>query len=138
VTYAGDVDPVRAYQALTDGSGAVLVDVRTRAELAYVGFPDLSGIGRRLIAIEWQHFPTGAGNPSFLDDLERHGIDRESPVYFICRSGARSRSAAMAATAAGFTAAFNVAHGFEGPIDATGHRGTVAGWKADGLPWRQS
>jgi len=38
---------------------------------------------------------------------------------------------------AGFPRAFNVADGFEGPVDQEGHRGTVAGWKADGLPWRQ-
>ena len=45
--------------------------------------------------------------------------------------------AAQAAQAAGFPHAFNVADGFEGPVDAACHRGTVAGWKAEGLPWRQ-
>ena len=27
--------------------------------------------------------------------------------------------------------------GFEGAVDPEGHRGTTAGWKASGLPWRQ-
>jgi adenylosuccinate synthase len=45
--------------------------------------------------------------------------------------------AGQAAQAAVTPHAFNVADGFEGPVDAEGHRGTVAGWKAEGLPWRQ-
>jgi len=47
-------------------------------------------------------------------------------------------AAAEAARAAGFPRVFNVADGFEGPPDAQGHRGGVAGWKAEGLPWRQN
>jgi rhodanese-related sulfurtransferase len=38
---------------------------------------------------------------------------------------------------AGYTT-YNVANGFEGQIDAAGHRGTLNGWKAEDLPWRQS
>ena len=49
----------------------------------------------------------------------------------------RSLAAAQAARAAGFANVYNVADGFEGPINADGHRGQAAGWKADGLPWRQ-
>jgi hypothetical protein len=37
----------------------------------------------------------------------------------------------------GFRACHNVAHGFEGPLDAEGHRGTTSGWKHAGLPWAQ-
>lgn len=137
VTYAGDVSPVEAYRVLTDDPDAVLIDVRTRAELVYVGHPDLSAIGKRLAAVEW---PTGGGASAadFTVQLDRLGIDTGAPVYFICRSGSRSRFAAMAATAAGYERAHNVAHGFEGPPDSLGHRGTSAGWKVDGLPWRQT
>jgi len=138
MSYAGDLGPEEAYEALVQDPEARLVDVRTRAELAYVGYPDLSTIGKRLIAVEWQQFPDGTQNPYFLAELEQHDLDREAPVYFICRSGARSRFAAMAATAAGFAKAYNVADGFEGPVDGTGHRGSSQGWKAVGLPWRQS
>jgi rhodanese-related sulfurtransferase len=138
MTYAGDVSPEDAFSALMDDPDAVLVDVRTRPELAYVGFPDLAGIGKRLVAVEWQQFPTGAQNPRFLEELAAHGVRPDQSVYFICRSGARSRFAAELATASGFAEAYNVAGGFEGPPDATGHRGTTAGWKAEGLPWRQT
>jgi rhodanese-related sulfurtransferase len=60
------------------------------------------------------------------------------PVAFLCRSGVRSVAAAELVTAAGFARAYNVAEGFEGPVDGAGHRGGAAGWKAAGLPWRQS
>jgi rhodanese-related sulfurtransferase len=56
----------------------------------------------------------------------------------ICRSGARSAAAAAALTGAGYRNAWNVAQGFEGDRDDEGHRGTVGGWKAVGLPWVQS
>jgi rhodanese-related sulfurtransferase len=138
MSYAGDVDPATTYAALVEDPTSVLVDVRTNAELAYVGHPELSTIGKSLIAIEWQQFPTGAQNDRFVEQLDSHGIDRDAPIYFICRSGARSRFAAMVATSVGYGRAYNVAHGFEGPPDAHGHRGSVAGWKASGLPWRQS
>ena len=44
--------------------------------------------------------------------------------------------AAEAATAAGIGPSYNVLDGFEGGLDAEGHRGAV-GWRALGLPWRQ-
>ena len=138
MTYAGDLDPVDTYRLLEKDPDAVLVDVRTRAEWAYVGLPDLGALGRGVVRVEWESFPDHAPNPGFLDDLRRAGVRPDVPVAFICRSGVRSRSAAQAATAAGYTAAYNVADGFEGRPDADGHRGTTSGWKAAGLPWRQS
>jgi rhodanese-related sulfurtransferase len=83
---------------------------------------------------------TPAGpNPRVVDRLVEAGLTpgEERPVVFLCRSGQRSISAARAATAAGFGPAFNVLEGFEGPLDAEGHRGS-SGWRALGLPWVQS
>jgi len=135
-TYAGDVDPADSYAALQASADAVLVDVRTAAEWSYVGLPDLSQIGKRVIPIEWQRFPDGTHNGSFLEQLRHAGVADGMPIYFLCRSGVRSAAAAKAATEAGLGPAYNVADGFEGPLDRDGHR-TVAGWKAAGLPWRQ-
>ncbi|MBS0242596.1 MAG: rhodanese-like domain-containing protein, partial [Proteobacteria bacterium] len=61
----------------------------------------------------------------------------ESELYFICRSGARSQRAAEAMLKAGYQRCFNVADGFEGPLDGERHRGRSGGWKARGLPWEQ-
>lgn len=140
--YHGDVTPEEAWQMLTSEPGAALVDVRTTAEWSYVGLPDLSSIGAPLLRVEWQRFPTGQVNPEFvetLDDaLQAKDTGRDAPIYFICRSGARSASAAAATTAAGYSRCYNVASGFEGPRDEKGHRGKVEGWKAANLPWVQS
>lgn len=136
MTYAGDVTPQDAYAAVTGPNGGVLVDVRTRAEWAYVGTPVLPADSAPLLLIEWQSFPDGTPNPHFVDDLRAAGVQEGRPLYFLCRSGARSQAAAVAATAAGLGPAHNVLDGFEGPHDAAGHR-TVSGWKNVGLPWKQ-
>jgi rhodanese-related sulfurtransferase len=134
--YAGDVKPSDAYAALQSEPDAVLVDVRTSAEWNYVGHPDLAQIGKRVIFLEWQRFPDGALNEGFVRELKEAGVGEGLPVYFLCRSGARSASAAAAATAAGLGPAYNVSEGFEGQVGQDGHR-NVNGWKVGGLPWRQ-
>ena len=136
MTYAGDVTPQQAWSALRDEPDAVLVDVRTSAEWAYVGLPDLSPIGKEVVRIEWQRFPDGAVNDSFTADLQAAGVGKQQPVYFICRSGVRSVAAAELATQEGWAVSRNVLEGFEGPHDADHHR-TVSGWKVAGLPWVQ-
>lgn len=132
-----DVGPMETWRILTEDPQAALVDVRTDAEWNFVGLPDLSSIGKEPVLIPWQLYPTMQMNTHFADHLHKAGLTPLHRIYFICRSGARSLAAAQAARAVGFPHAFNVADGFEGPVDPAGHRGTVAGWKADGLPWRQ-
>jgi rhodanese-related sulfurtransferase len=135
--YAGDVSPQQAYDAIKRDSKAALIDVRTQAEWSFVGLPDLRAAGRQPVLVEWQTYPSMARNPDFAADVARAGIAKGQPLYFICRSGARSRSAAIAMTAEGYGPCYNVAGGFEGNRDPDGHRGTVEGWKAAGCPWRQ-
>jgi len=132
-----NLTPQQAYQTLLEDPSARLIDVRTDAEWAFVGLPDLSDAGKQVVLIPWQLFPSMKLNEQFVEQLEAEGVSREDKLFFICRSGARSAHAALAVEAAGFTSADNVADGFEGPVDREGHRGRLAGWKADGLPWRQ-
>lgn len=132
-----DVEPGKAWEALKASPEAQLCDVRTDAEWNFVGIPDLHEIGRETVLIPWQLYPTMQRNGGFVEHLREAGLTPETPIYFICRSGARSMAAAEAAAAAGFAKVYNVADGFEGPLDAEGHRGQVGGWKAEGLPWRQ-
>lgn len=140
--YKGDVTPTEAWDALSSEPGAVLVDVRTAAEWNYVGVPDLSATGAPLLKIEWQNFPSGAVDPRFAEkldaELKKQGTPLDAPLFFICRSGQRSASAAAAMMSAGYSRCYNVAGGFEGPRDGSGHRGTSEGWKAAKLPWIQS
>lgn len=135
--YAGDIGVEETWKILQEDPKAVLVDVRTDAEWNYVGIPDLSTADKKPVLLPWQLFPTMQVNGAFLEQLEQTGADKDAPVLFLCRSGVRSQAAAIAATGAGYAKAYNVAHGFEGPHDDTKHRGSVAGWKAAGLPWVQ-
>jgi rhodanese-related sulfurtransferase len=137
--YAGDLSPKEAWELLEREKNAVLIDCRSAAEWSFVGIPDLAKLGKRPALIPWQEF-TGAGmaaNPGFVEQAKRAGVPQDAPVVIICRSGGRSRAAAIALTAAGFRTCFNLAGGFEGPHDAAQHRGHSAGWKASGLPWTQ-
>jgi rhodanese-related sulfurtransferase len=136
-SYAGDISPQATWAALEADPSAVLIDVRTKAEWNYVGLPDLSQLGRKVLLIEWQTWPDGSRNLDFVEQVTAAGVGPANPTYLLCRSGARSRSAAQLLTLHGWTSAFNIADGFEGPHDLTQHRGTVAGWKHDGLPWTQ-
>ena len=129
LSYAGAVTPAEA-QAMMK-AGAKLVDVRTKPELQYVG--SIPGAA----AVEWQTWPGGKPNPQFLEQLAAVA-PKDTPVMFLCRSGARSHAAAEAATKAGWKEAYNILEGFEGDKDANGHRNTVGGWRKAGLPWMQS
>ena len=140
--YAGDVGARAAWDELGRNPVATLIDVRTRAEWAYVGVPVLAEIGKQTALVEWDEFPTGQLVPDFAGrlkmELEKRSLGADAPLYFICRSGNRSRHAAIAATAAGYERCFNVEFGFEGRLGPEKHRGTAGSWKAEGLPWVQS
>ncbi|HVZ06321.1 rhodanese-like domain-containing protein [Rhodopila sp.] len=132
-----NIPPTQTWDALRNNPNAQMVDVRTEAEWAFVGVADLSEAGKQAVLIQWQVYPSMQRDRAFEDRLARAGFTPDHHLYFICRSGVRSLAAAEAARAAGFPHVFNVADGFEGPIDAHGHRGHAAGWKAEGLPWLQ-
>jgi rhodanese-related sulfurtransferase len=137
VSYAGDITPEEAWKLLVDDAEAVLVDCRTSAEWRFVGVPDLSSLAREVVYIEW-NTSDGKHNDAFVDDLVAAGVTPgDRPVVFLCRSGNRSIGAAEAATDAGIAPSYNVLDGFEGNLNGDGHRGTT-GWKAVGLPWKQS
>jgi rhodanese-related sulfurtransferase len=140
--YAGDLLAVGAYALLEGDPSAVLIDVRTKAEWTYVGTPDIHAIGKTPLFMEWQSYPSMAVDADFADHLQAllqsNGVERGASLVFLCRSGARSRNAAIAMTSAGWGPCFNVSDGFEGPLDGSRRRGGAGGWKAGGLPWTQT
>jgi len=127
--YAGALFPAEAYQLMREG--ARLVDIRTQAELYWVG--RIPGA----VMVEWNSYPGGALNLDFINQLSDF-VDPQETTMFICRSGGRSHHAAIAATQAGFHHSYNVLEGFEGDKDPQGHRNTTGGWRVAGLPWLQS
>ncbi len=129
--YQGALTPSEAYEILILDPEARLVDVRTRAEWDWVGKIPNS------IQIEWSTYPAGQPNPEFITEL-KHQVNVNALTMFICRSGARSSSAAKAATEMGYQNSYNVLEGFQGDKDEHGHRDSVNGWRKAGLPWTQS
>jgi len=138
--HVGHVSVTEAWQRLEREPKAQLVDVRTKAEWNFVGVPDLAPVHRSAILIEWQSYPQGTTASDFVERcseaLLQAGAGSDTDVFFLCRSGARSLSAARAMAASGFTKCHNVDDGFEGPLDDHRHR-ACGGWKAAGLPWYQ-
>lgn len=140
--FAGDISPEEAWSLLSGDETAFLVDVRTTAEWAFVGLPDLTALGKEPLLVEWQRFPAMELNGGFVGELDealsRQALSRDGPAIFMCRSGGRSLAAARAAAAGGYVTTYNLAGGFEGDLDTDRHRGRQTGWKAAGLPWAQS
>ena len=131
LAYAGAVTPAEACRLMQSGA-ARLVDVRTRFENEYVGRVPETPL------IEWKAIGAATPNAEFIAQLRSLEPDRDVNLMFLCRSGVRSHAAAIAATEAGYTGAFNILEGFEGDVDEQGHRGTRGGWRKAGLPWVQS
>ncbi|MEM6609209.1 MAG: rhodanese-like domain-containing protein [Pseudomonadota bacterium] len=121
----------------------MLVDVRTLAEWTFVGVPDLSVLGRDAVFVEWQDWPGMSLNTRFVEDLQEALGERDvSVMLFLCRSGVRSMAAAEAVSRACALEGrdvdcINISTGFEGDLNAEKQRGGKAGWKVEGLPWRQ-
>lgn len=142
LAYAGDVAVRDVWNVLSSDRDSILIDVRTRAEWQFIGVPDLGTIDKTTLLVEWQSFPLMQRNTDFETMLETAldplGLNRDSGLYFLCRSGVRSAAAASALTQRGYSQCFNVTGGFEGPPDSNRHRGLVDGWKADSLPWHQT
>ena len=138
-----EVGPREAWEILSEDETAVLIDVRTRPEWGFVGGPDVRKLGKEVVRCEWQSWPGMNPNLDFVRALMDEVGELPSRMLFICRSGARSMRAAEAVASSlivegRIVECINVAEGFEGDLDASGHRGGLNGWKARGLDWRQT
>ena len=133
--YKGDITPDETWNQLSVSAEAVLVDVRTLAEWKCVGVANLSDLSKENIYIEWVNFPERRLNENFINELSKAVPDKNTSIYFLCRTGVRSIAAAIAATEAGYVNSYNVLDGFEGDVDEFGHRGRKTGWQGLNLPW---
>ena len=127
-----NLSPRQAWDLLQQDTGAVLVDVRTKIEHAFVGHP----VGA--IHIAWKEAPDWRLNPAFVAEVEKRVPDKKAPVLLLCRSGQRSLEAAAVLEQAGFVRLINIVDGFEGSLDQQQHRGQLGGWRYEDLPWAQS
>ncbi|MCE3232935.1 MAG: rhodanese-like protein [Rickettsiaceae bacterium] len=135
---AGEVSPDAAWEVLSSDLSAILVDVRTAPEWALVGTPNLTSISKQAIFVPWREFPTMEINKNFVDEVvAENKLGEEDPIFFLCKTGGRSLDAAIELTKHGYKHCYNILGGFEGDIDANGHRGNKNGWKKSNLPWEQ-
>jgi rhodanese-related sulfurtransferase len=123
------VSPQTAWNLFSNGQ-AVLVDVRTAEERAFVGYVPNS------VHVPWATGTSLTRNPRFVRELESK-VGKDKTILLLCRSGKRSALAADAAIKAGFTQIFNVLEGFEGELNDQQHRGNTDGWRHHNLPWVQ-
>ncbi len=144
IEFAGEMNPQSAWDVLASNPKAALVDVRTDAEFAFVGVPDLSSLSKNVWFVPWKTFPGMAANDSFVEEMTSRIVESGADeLLFLCRSGARSMHAAQTMSGGvfegeGVVKAWNVAEGFEGDLNGQRRRGRVNGWKAHDLPWVQS
>jgi len=127
-----NINPKQAWDLLQQNNKAVMVDVRTKIEHAFVGHPVDA------LHVAWKEAPDWQVNPNFVAEVEKLVPDKNVPVLLLCRSGQRSLDAAKALEEAGFQRLINIVDGFEGPLDQHNHRGNIGGWRFDKLPWAQS
>ena len=137
MSYKRNLLPKMAVERLQRNSQALFVDVRSKAEYKYVGFPENS------ILIPWIDDPDWEPNPEEFSDSVMQELDgRENllntEIILICRSGYRSNDALKCLENKGFTQVSHVASGFEGDLVENDHRGNLNGWRHDGMPWSQS
>ena len=137
-THVKTLSPKQAWQLVQNEPKALLVDVRSQMEFLFIGHP----VGA--IHIAWIDEPDWNINPHFTAEVRKlvlGGLDHKSghnvPVLLICRSGKRSLEAGEQLLKDGFHQVYNIEDGFEGELDDTHHRSTLAGWRFEGLPWEQ-
>lgn len=129
-------DPQACYEILSSNPSALLVDCRAQIEWEFVGTPDLGAIGKKALLVEWTN-SAHQRNPDFLDTIKSFATP-ETPIIIMCRIGGRSAAACQMLAENGFTNLTNMSEGYEGRIDAQGHRNSFEGWRARNLPWTQS
>ena len=135
--YKRNLLPKMAVERLQNNPQALFVDVRSKAEFKYVGYPENS------ILIPWIDDPDWEPNPEVFSDAVMQELDgrenlSDTEIILICRSGFRSNEALKCLENKGFTQVSHVASGFEGDLDENDHRGNLNGWRHDGMPWSQS
>ena len=142
--------PREAYEKkLAGGDRVLLIDVRTRAEIKFIGMADAvdANIPVRFLRNDYAWSEKSATyrtreNPDFVAAVERllelRGLDRDSPIILMCQSGSRVPIAARLLHAAGFGEVYTQYQGFEGLKATAGPdkgKRIINGWKNENLPW---
>jgi rhodanese-related sulfurtransferase len=132
-----------------NSSKVLFLDVRTPAEIAFLGMPASADANvPYMMEPAFRTWDSAKStfkletSPDFLPEVRRRlaakGLAGDAPIILICRSGDRSAAAANLLSEAGFKNVYSVVDGYEGDLAADGPnagRRAVNGWKNAGLPW---
>lgn len=124
---------------------ALFLDVRTLEEVNYVGTPtDVDGYLPLSVVTGSQEVDDKKNalklkaNDDFVKNMDKKmkekELDKDAPIFLICRSGERSARATDILAKSGYTQVYSIVEGFEGDMSSQGKR-NVNGWKNSGLPW---
>jgi rhodanese-related sulfurtransferase len=132
-----------------NASKTLFLDVRTPAELMFVGMPTI--VDANVPYMVEPDFPTWddakstlklENNSDFVSEVRRRLSEKklgpDTTIVLICRSGDRSAAAANLLADAGFKKVYSVVDGVEGDLAKDGPKAgqrAVNGWKNAGLPW---
>jgi len=141
---------VEAYEFIKKaGSNFLFIDVRTQAEIAFVGVPTVidANVPYEVIT-DWNQWDEKEKifkmtvNDHFVNAVESRlmekNLDKQSPIIFMCRSGFRSASAVNLLAKSGYKNVYHLIDGFEGDKALNGPKQgqrVVDGWKNSDLPW---
>jgi rhodanese-related sulfurtransferase len=132
------------------GSQALFIDVRSRAEATFLGMstqvdalmPYQEFGGEMAIWDERENAFGLEANLDFIPHLEAliraKGLGKNSPIIVMCRSGNRSATAVTLLAKYGYTQVYSVVDGYEGDKAKSGPQAgqrVVNGWRNAGLPW---
>lgn len=135
-----------AADALAKDGNTLLIDVRARTEVNFVGMP------RQAVAnVPWQEVDPSlqydakkqsykmVANPDFAAAVDRlvaaKGLGKDARLVLMCRSGSRSAEAANVLAARGYSQVYSMVDGFEGDKAKDSKLRTLNGWKNSGLPY---
>ena len=116
-----NISAENCYSTIKENKDVYLVDVRTPYERETFGRVDEDSFDAQYIELTLIN-EEGVENINFLNQFNSNGISKNSEIYFICKSGARSMHAALILESNGYQNLYNVEDGF------------VIGWKPIGLP----
>ncbi len=133
-----------AYQELQKGKEILFIDVRTRAEINFLGLADGVHANIPVQPLDPRYIVGKKGsykrmdNPDFSDAVGRlvkkKGLSKNPTIFIICRSGRGSAKAVNLLAGRGYTKAWTIIDGFQGDKGVTGKR-DLNGWVYEGLPW---
>lgn len=134
-----------ASEYLAHEPDALLIDIRTRAEVAFVGIAEKADKNIPYMTIDdfWEFddekgtykMVVNSGFESEVADLiDERGLSKDSPIILMCRSGSRSARAADLLARQGYSNVYSIVDGFEGDKAPDGTR-SVNGWKNARLGW---